>query len=833
MKPFWNNWQKSYQFLKKKKIFGYSLDDFLIKLFLALILILTITSMLPRERPFEYSNLTVGSISQHEIIAPFTFPIIKSEATLEKERREAMLSVPLVFNYSANIYEIQKLKIKNLFDELEGYCTTIQHQKSPKNPRKKTVPVQLRDSLIQEISLKYNLKLSPTELKEVCRLQKQDQLKLFFKNFVQLLTGIYREGIINIPLEQIDESKIAFIRNGIEETLDVNKVLDQDLARQKILDQLKSKYPENTFEYSFARRLLDTFLAPNLIYNEKETRKRKEKAIHDVPTTSGFVYKNQRIVDSHEIVTEEIYQKLRSLAIALKERSSQRGGLYHFLFLLGEYIFSTLIVFILGLYLFYYRPKLYRDNKLLFLITTILMLQFFLTMLVGDILEWNYNAIPITVAPMLLSMLLDAPVAFIGTVITSVVIGASQGNNFYLSLLSFIVGTIALFSVQKIRNRGQMFRAMLYITVGYGLVNFSHGFIHYEPFGSMLKSFVFYELPNAVLAPTAIFLLIGVFEKFFDVTTDITLLELSDLNHPLLKKLSVVAPGTFHHSIIVGNLAEAAAKEVGANSLLARVGCYYHDIGKMARPEYFVENQSGTVSKHENLTPTMSALILVQHVKAGLELAEQYGLPRAVKQFIPEHHGTTLMEYFYQKAKETMAAKDINEADFRYPGPKPQSKETAIAMLADTVEAAARSLTNPTPQRIRNLVENLIQKRFHEGQLDECDLTLRDLNRIKEAFIPILMGIHHIRIEYPGESKEGKGERERKGITLKESARSVENQGNRTATGESRASEDSNTAVTKNGVIPNSQEEGQHENQKTTHTNRSRKKDSDNSGKSD
>jgi hypothetical protein len=204
-----------------------------------------------------------------------------------------------------------------------------------------------------------------------------------------------------------------------------------------------------------------------------------------------------------------------------------------------------------------------------------------------------------------------------------------------------------------------------------------------------------------------------------------------------------------------------------------------------------------------------------------------------VKQFIPEHHGTTLMEYFYQKAKETMAAKDINEADFRYPGPKPQSKETAIAMLADTVEAAARSLTNPTPQRIRTLVENLIQKRFHEGQLDECDLTLRDLNRIKEAFIPILMGIHHIRIEYPGESKEGKGERDRKATAGKEGSRSVENQGNRAVTGETRIPEGSETAASKNGAIQNSQEEGQHENQKTTHTNHSRKKDSDTSGKSD
>jgi putative nucleotidyltransferase with HDIG domain len=299
-----------------------------------------------------------------------------------------------------------------------------------------------------------------------------------------------------------------------------------------------------------------------------------------------------------------------------------------------------------------------------------------------------------------------------------------------------------------------MFRAIFYIFCGYALINFSYGFLHYESFRSMLENLFFYMLPNAILVPTAVFLLIGVFEKFFDVTTDITLLELSDLNHPLLKRLSVEAPGTFHHSIIVGNLAEAAAKEIGANSLLARVGCYYHDIGKMQRAEYFVENQAGAMNKHESLTPTMSSLILSKHVRAGMELAEEYKLPLAVKQFIPEHHGTSVMAYFYHKAQETMDAKDINENDFRYPGPKPQSKETAIAMLADTVEAASRTLPNPNLQRVSALVENLIEKRFQEGELDECDITLRELNKIKDAFIHILMGIHHLRIEYPGGEKQ-------------------------------------------------------------------------------
>jgi putative nucleotidyltransferase with HDIG domain len=439
---------------------------------------------------------------------------------------------------------------------------------------------------------------------------------------------------------------------------------------------------------------------------------------------------------------------------------------------LGKYLFALMIVFIIGFYLYVYYKKIFAQSKMLWLITSIFLIQFLVTILMKDVLHWSYLAIPITLGPMLLSMLLDASIAFVGTIVISLVLGASAGNNFHLALMVFIVGTIALFSVQKIRNRGQMFQAIFFIMIGYALLNFSYGFIHYESFRQMLQNFAFYLLPNAILVPTAVFLLIGLFERFFDVTTDITLLELSDLNHPLLKRLSVEAPGTFHHSIIVGNLAEAAAKEIGANSLLARVGCYYHDIGKMQLSEYFVENQPSSVSKHESLTPSMSSLILEKHVRAGLELGDQYRLPIAVKKFIPEHHGTSIMSYFYHKALETMDPKDVNENDFRYPGPKPQSRETAIAMLADTVEAASRALPNPNLQRITALVDNLIEKRFQEGELDECDITLRELNKIKAAFVRVLMGIHHIRIEYPSEEKPK--EKNRKTPDLKEHTEEIE-----------------------------------------------------------
>jgi hypothetical protein len=253
---------------------------------------------------------------------------------------------------------------------------------------------------------------------------------------------------------------------------------------------------------------------------------------------------------------------------------------------------------------------------------------------------------------------------------------------------------------------------------------------------------------SAALAVVFSFFFVPFFESLFGITTDLTLLELSDLNHPLLKRLALEAPGTYHHSITVGNLCEAAAKSIGANPLLARVGAYFHDIGKIEIPEYFVENQLSVKSRHEALTPTMSALILSSHVKRGRALGEKEDIPDDVLNFIEEHHGTMVQTYFYNKAVEQCGdPKDMDK--FRYPGPKPQIRETGIAMLADAVEAASRTLEEPKPARINNLIQRIINDRFQSGELNECPLTLRDLAKIKEAFSQVLIAAFHHRIDYP------------------------------------------------------------------------------------
>ncbi|MCK9560982.1 MAG: HDIG domain-containing protein, partial [Candidatus Marinimicrobia bacterium] len=261
-------------------------------------------------------------------------------------------------------------------------------------------------------------------------------------------------------------------------------------------------------------------------------------------------------------------------------------------------------------------------------------------------------------------------------------------------------------------------------------------------------------------APFLAYGIIGLLENIFGITTDLTLLELADFNHPLLKLLSREATGTFTHCVTVGNLAEAAADTIGANALLARVGSYYHDIGKLGKPEYFIENQAFDYNRHDKLAPNLSAIIVLNHVKEGLRLANEYKLPKAIQEFIPSHHGTTRVEYFYNKARKKAAdPEDINDADFSYPGPKPRTKETGIVMICETIEAVCRSLDKPTMATIEKVVDSVIEKRLKEGQFDECPLTLADLKKIKgdikegTGILPILRGIHHLRVEYPGQEE--------------------------------------------------------------------------------
>jgi len=330
-------------------------------------------------------------------------------------------------------------------------------------------------------------------------------------------------------------------------------------------------------------------------------------------------------------------------------------------------------------------------------------------------------------------------------------LGLMHRFNFTLALMTVVVGFVACFASRRVRQRSQFIKIMLAVSVAYAIFIVLVENMKLTP-GSEVLTEIGYGIVNGIVSAFLTIGVLPVFELVFGITTDITLLELSDLNHPILKRLALEAPGTFHHSLSVGNLSEAATLAIGGNPLLARVGAYYHDIGKIEIPEYFVENQLSVKSKHESLTPSMSSLILSSHVKKGRTLGEEAGLPDDVLNFIEEHHGTMVMSYFYDKALKQGTA-ESSQDKFRYPGPKPQTRETGIAMLADAVEAASRTLDEPTPARINNLIQRIISDRFQSGELDECPLTLRDLAKIKESFAQILIAAFHQRVVYPTKEK--------------------------------------------------------------------------------
>ncbi|MDD5729893.1 MAG: HDIG domain-containing protein [Candidatus Omnitrophica bacterium] len=364
--------------------------------------------------------------------------------------------------------------------------------------------------------------------------------------------------------------------------------------------------------------------------------------------------------------------------------------------------------------------------------------------------------IPFCTVPMLAIILFnELVVSLVLTVACAVAVSSISGNNFYLGMLFLANGILSILLAKGVRKRNTIIRAGLILGAAQA---FSLFLISYFRIDNPKSYFILFG--NGVACGIIVLGVLSIFEYLFGTITNITLLELADFNHPILNRMMLEAPGTYHHSLIVGNLSEAACGIVGANSLLARIGAYYHDIGKIQKPEYFSENQSITSNKHDNLAPTMSKLVIMNHVKEGVEMAKRYRLNPRLIDFIQLHHGNSLVYYFYRRALETLEEdQEVKEEGFRYAGPRPNTKETAVVMLADSVEAATRALKEPTPAKIEEVVHKIINNKFIDGQLDECDLTLKDLEKISSVFIRILGGIYHSRVNYPDEKVQSNGKK--------------------------------------------------------------------------
>ena len=532
------------------------------------------------------------------------------------------------------------------------------------------------------------------------------------------------------------------------------------MAWIKAKKELLSRTVEGDLFRELGYDIIVEFMKPNLLYDLDLTEKRQNESISKVPRSHGVVLENELIVDANMRITEEVLSKLNSLSYAVSLQQERSGFYKLFGSFLGRLILLSVIISLFFAFLVVYRVSIFHDWKMVLLISTIFLLQIFLANLVVIQLGWSEFLIPVTVGAMSLTILFDSRIGFMATTSLAIMIGLMVGQNIDLVIVSLFTATIAVYNIRDLRKRSQLFTTMFALIGASIFVIIGLGLFKGNSWDIILRDIQFLTI-NSILAPILTYGLIGIFELLFEVTTNLTLIELLDYDHPLLKRAQRETNGTFNHSIVVGNLAEACANSIGAHSLLCRVGAYYHDIGKMEKSEYFIENQFSSDNKHDKITNTMSAKIIRAHVNSGLKLANQYGLPKIVSDFIPMHHGTTRVEYFYR-----MALKDaeknggkVEESAFRYPGPKPNTKETGILMICEAVEAAVRSIKNPDIFKIETMINKIINQRIEDGQLDECPLTLSELNKIKgtidgtTGMLPVLRGIYHIRVEYPDEPK--------------------------------------------------------------------------------
>ena len=521
---------------------------------------------------------------------------------------------------------------------------------------------------------------------------------------------------------------------------EVNQIYDNELDIKSILSY----------------ELINEFTKPNILFDKDLTESRQKERLDKVSRFQGTVLANELIVDTNNRITESVLLKLKSLQLESERRLGYERAADKFREYLGAFFVVSILLFLLFSFFYIYRNEYFKESKLLLLIGLLMYLIVFFSWIIVSY-QLPVYIIPIAMFSILLTVLLDTTVSLISSTILILLVSLLIGNDLDFAIVQFFISFIAILSVRKLRKRRQIIATMLTLVFCSLFVFFSVMLFKGIDFLDYNYSTVGYLALSSFLCPILAFGLVPLFESFFGITTDLSLIELLDYDQPLLKKLMEDAPGTHTHSVKVGTLAESCANAIGARALLCRVGSYYHDIGKIKKPEYYAENQTGE-NKHDSITPHMSAKILKQHVTDGLALADEYGLPNIVKDFIKTHHAKNRMEFFYKKALENDSKVDENE--FRYPGPKPSSKETGIVMLAEAIEAQANSLKNPTLEKFETMIDKAIRSRLEDGQLDECPLTMEDLQKIKgrrdgkHGLLPVLSGLYHSRPEYPSKDDE-------------------------------------------------------------------------------
>ena len=743
-----NNFQ---DYFKKLKI-SQPEKNIYVKILIAVVTIVIISLMLPSYKNID-ANIEVGTIwSSEDLIAPFSFPIYKDEADLESEKKEVYDRIIPVFIEVPDSGPRLRDTLASYFRKFNALISLMSKQdKQIKKPESyKNLKDELNLNLTDE-QWSYLVRFSKGEIKPDGGIKFSD-----FEILVQ--RGIFeslRYPIINYDKAKIVSQKIAVKRNDDKtqkiEALERYSTLGE--SKKTFNSGVTASVKDNDL-IIIAEAISDNFIKETLFYDKELTELEIRNRIEQIPKTVGIVRENERIISKHDPITKLTKLKLDSFK---KIRLERLGVQDFFAQALGKILTVIMLIIILGFYLFHLRRDVFEKNSRMALISSLMILVSFFAFMS---LNLKVNApvellIFVSVASILLTILFDSRLSFFVVVIITFLVAAIRGGDYTIAFISLSGSILAIFSVRDIKNRSQIFRSFFFVIAGYSVAIIAVGLDRSENLAKIAVN-LSYAAVNAIMSPVIAYGLLIFYEKVFRITTDLTLIELADFNQPLLRELSAKAPGTFHHSVVMGNLSEEAAASIGANRVLARVGSYYHDIGKAMKPDFFVENQLEKKNKHEGMNPTLSAKVIIAHVKEGIELAKRYRLPQEVIDFIPMHHGTTLVSFFYNKAKNLTDEnkEDVLDYIYRYPGPKPQNKETAIVMLADTVEASTKAIEDPTPKKLEDKIDEIIKKRFIEGELDDCNLTLKDLTSIKKSFLKILIGIYHQRIKYPEEKAE-------------------------------------------------------------------------------
>ncbi|HKW50292.1 MAG TPA: HDIG domain-containing protein [Candidatus Eisenbacteria bacterium] len=678
--------------------------------------------LFPREPAFEVTTLREGFPSRRDIIAPFQFYILKDKDRLRSEQAAAARRVAPVYSVDDTVAP----RVRALLDSLAG---------AEGSGAASRVAARLR-----------SLDLSTETLRILGGPEG--------KRLIVLARRIAEQGYMAGLLPEIESARLetdavgpSVERDGIRMRVPWGALHDRASLREMAWEEGQRAFPIRPEATQALQELISAVVSPSLRFEASTTEGLRAAARAEVDPYDGLVRRDEKIIGSHEIATAEHIRKLESLRAWNARTRTSTAWRQDLLPLLGRLTLITFLILGFVGYLKINHRTVYQETNLLLLLAILTASVMGVGWVVVNQFRGYEMLIPVTVLSLASALLFGQALAFAATLVASLLTGVVFGLGLPFMTGSALAGIAAIATATGVRRRRDFYRPMILIALAYALAIVAMGLVD-GALGSVLLRRALWGVAAGFASVLTVTLLLPILETIFSVTTDITLLELADLNRPILRRLMLEAPGTYHHSLVVGSLAEAGAAAIGGNPLLGRIGAYYHDIGKIEKAEYYVENQSSARSRHEKLSPTMSCLIIEAHVREGAEIARKERLPRAIVDAILEHHGTTLMSFFFHKARE--ADPTAEERDFRYPGPKPGSKETAVLMLADAVEAAARSLSEPTPSRIRGVVTRILDARVKDGQLDESPLTFEDLAKVRESFIPILTALFHARVDYPG-----------------------------------------------------------------------------------